>query len=116
MIIVLYQFELQVPFIFKSLVDGLTTLPESSIDLMSPATTICHPVFMMAAPVTMVLGYGIARSSALASQELRNAIFAYVAYDAIRTVSRRVFDHLHSLDMQFHLSKNTGIITYYYSF
>lgn len=41
--------------------------------------------------------------------ELRNAIFATVANDAIRQVSRNVFEHLHKLDLQFHLDRNTGI-------
>ena len=40
--------------------------------------------------------------------ELRNAIFATVANDAIRQVSRNVFEHLHKLDLQFHLDRNTG--------
>ena len=41
-------------------------------------------------------------------QELRNAVFAHVAQDAIRRVGRSVFDHVHNLDMQFHLTRNTG--------
>ena len=40
--------------------------------------------------------------------EWRNAVFAHVAQDAIRNVGRSVFDHVHKLDMQFHLSRNTG--------
>jgi ABC-type transport system involved in Fe-S cluster assembly fused permease/ATPase subunit len=35
-------------------------------------------------------------------------VFAHVAQDAIRNVGRTVFDHVHKLDMQFHLSRNTG--------
>ena len=31
-----------------------------------------------------------------------------VAQDAIRKVGRSVFEHIHSLDMQFHLARNTG--------
>lgn len=40
-----------------------------------------------------------------------NAIFSHVAQDAIRRVGRRVFDHVHKLDMQFHLNRNTGQVS-----
>ena len=45
-----------------------------------------------------------------AAAELRSAIFATVAHDAIRHVSNDVFTHLHALDMQFHLERQTGAL------
>lgn len=46
----------------------------------------------------------------LASQ-LRNVVFAVVAQRAIRRVARDVFEHLHDLDLSYHLAKNTGTVS-----
>lgn len=43
-------------------------------------------------------------------EQLRNAVFAVVAQRAIRRVARDVFEHLHDLDMSYHLAKNTGAV------
>ena len=44
-------------------------------------------------------------------QELRNAVFASVAQNAIRKVAASVFEHLLRLDLNFHLSRQTGGLT-----
>jgi ABC transporter ATM len=59
----------------------------------------------------MLVGYGAARAGASFCNELRNATFAKVAQGAIRGVALRVFDHLHELDLSFHLSRQTGAVT-----
>lgn len=43
--------------------------------------------------------------------ELRNAVFAKVAHDSIRRVSKRVFLHLHNMDLSFHLNRQTGVLS-----
>jgi len=43
--------------------------------------------------------------------ELRNAVFASVAQQSIRKIARNVFLHLHSLDLSFHLSRQTGALS-----
>ncbi len=87
----------QVPFFFKNIIDSLNT---TQVDLMT-----------MGVPLTMVLGYGIARSSALVLQEFRNVVFATVAQNAIRRVSQDIFTHLMFLDLQWHLSRETGAVS-----
>jgi len=54
---------------------------------------------------------GIARAGAAAMNELRNAVFGKVAQSSIRTVARNVFLHLHSLDLSFHLGRQTGALS-----
>ncbi|KAG5183176.1 iron-sulfur clusters transporter atm1, mitochondrial precursor [Tribonema minus] len=95
---------IQVPFIFKNLVDNL-----NSVDPAATAAVAADP--WTAVPIALVLGYGLARSTASGFQELRTTIFATVAQRAIRRVSRDIFMHIHALDLQFHLAKNTGVLT-----
>lgn len=54
---------------------------------------------------------GLARVGAGLFSELRNAVFANVAQGAIRRVARGVFSHLLSLDVGFHLTRQTGGLT-----
>jgi len=54
---------------------------------------------------------GLARTGAAAMNELRNAVFGKVAQSSIRTVARNVFLHLHSLDLSFHLGRQTGALS-----
>ena len=84
----------QVPLIFKSLVDSLNVPTEQ--------------LLTVAAPLGMVVGYGVARSTASLFQELRSAVFAKVVQTAIRDVARESFLKLHSLDLSFHLQRQTG--------
>lgn len=51
---------------------------------------------------------GAARICSTLFSELRNAIFASVAQRAIRQVARSTFGHLLSMDMGFHLTRQTG--------
>lgn len=51
---------------------------------------------------------GAARSGSALFSELRNAVFARVAQYSIRNIARQIFLHLHSLDLSFHLSRQTG--------
>lgn len=107
----------QVPFLFRNLVDTLTESQQniSSTGLISSTgTTIgfdIDPSMMASVPIALVMSYGIARASASGMQELRNAVFAHVAQDAIRRVGRSLFDHVHQLDLTYHLKRNTGTLS-----
>ncbi|KAI2512898.1 hypothetical protein MHU86_1444 [Fragilaria crotonensis] len=90
---------IQVPFLFKYLVDSMSSEALLAQD---------HVVSLSGMPLALVLGYGISRITMSGMNEYRNAVFAHVAQDAIRKVGRKVFDHVHQLDMQYHLSRNTG--------
>ncbi|KAI0095430.1 P-loop containing nucleoside triphosphate hydrolase protein [Hypoxylon sp. NC0597] len=89
----------QVPFYFKSIVDAM------NIDVGATGGTAA----MIAG--SMILAYGATRIGATVFQELRNAVFASVAQKAIRRVACNVFDHLLRLDLNFHLTKQTGGLT-----
>lgn len=89
----------QVPFYFKNIIDSM------NIDFAAMGGT----AFTVAG--SMIIAYGAARIGATLFQEVRNAIFASVAQKAIRNVARNVFDHLLRLDLNFHLTKQTGGLT-----
>ncbi|KAK5169049.1 Iron-sulfur clusters transporter atm1, mitochondrial [Saxophila tyrrhenica] len=58
-----------------------------------------------------IFAYGATRIGAAIFQEIRNAVFASVAQNAIRRVAGNVFEHLLKLDLNFHLSRQTGGLT-----
>ncbi|PNY06771.1 ABC transporter B family member mitochondrial-like, partial [Trifolium pratense] len=94
----------QVPFLFKLAVDWLNTATGNAAAVASNPTVMA----LFATPVSVLIIYGIARSGASAFNELRTALFSKVALRTIRLVSRKVFSHLHDLDLQYHLSRETG--------
>ena len=59
----------------------------------------------------IVLTDGAARAGSSLLSELRNAVFAKVAHDSIRRVSKKVFLHLHNMDLSFHLNRQTGVVS-----
>ncbi|KAF1816236.1 P-loop containing nucleoside triphosphate hydrolase protein [Eremomyces bilateralis CBS 781.70] len=89
----------QVPFYFKSIVDSM------NIDFAAVGGT----AWTVAG--SMVVAYGATRVGAVLFQELRNAVFASVAQKAIRRVACGVYEHLLRLDLNFHLSRQTGGLT-----
>jgi ATP-binding cassette, subfamily B, heavy metal transporter len=63
---------------------------------------------VLAVPVFLVVGYGVLRLFSTLFGELRDAVFANVTQRAIRRVALKVFEHLHSLSLRFHLDRQTG--------
>jgi len=61
-------------------------------------------------PLAVILAYGAFRLSSLALNQLRDALFARVAQNAVRTLALNVIQHLHSLSIRFHLSRKTGAL------
>ncbi|OUM69301.1 hypothetical protein PIROE2DRAFT_38333 [Piromyces sp. E2] len=87
-----------VPYFFKYAIDQLNAKPVPGSKLLT---------YIYAS----LIGYGVARLGANATQESRNAVFASVAQKAIRKASKSIFFHLHSLDCNFHLTRQTGALT-----
>ncbi|XP_050215459.1 ABC transporter B family member 25, mitochondrial [Mercurialis annua] len=100
----------QVPFLFKLAVDWLTTAAGNATALASFTTANSTAIALFATPASVLIGYGIARTGAAAFNELRTAVFSKVALRTIRQVSRKVFSHLHDLDLAYHLSRETGAL------
>jgi ATP-binding cassette subfamily B protein len=59
----------------------------------------------------LVVAYAVARFSAVLADNLRNAIFEKVGQEAARRLAARVFRHIHSLSLRFHLERRTGSLS-----
>ncbi|BDY04091.1 ABC transporter ATP-binding protein/permease [Ferrimonas sp. YFM] len=82
------------PFILKHIVDNLDGVGE-----MANVTAI---------PLALLLAYGLVRFSNVLFGELRDTLFGRITERAMRRVGLKVFRHLHSLDLAFHLERRTG--------
>ncbi|MEQ1815080.1 MAG: ABC transporter ATP-binding protein/permease [Nitrosomonas sp.] len=80
-----------VPLVLKEIVDALD-----------------QPRAMLVLPVLLLVSYGVLRLCSTLFGELRDAIFAKVTQRAIRRVANKVFMHLHTLSLRFHLERQTG--------
>jgi ABC-type transport system involved in Fe-S cluster assembly fused permease/ATPase subunit len=78
-------------------------LYKGAVDRLSPG----HAA-IIALPVALVIGYGLARVTAQLFAELRDAVFAKVGQRAVRQVALSTFRHLHALSLRFHLERQTG--------
>ncbi len=80
------------PFILKYIVDALDSEKSQ----------------LIAAPIALVLAYGLARFANVLLGEIRDTIFGRVTERAMRKIGLEVFRHLHKLDLDFHLNRRTG--------
>ncbi|MCH2058375.1 MAG: ABC transporter ATP-binding protein/permease [Thalassotalea sp.] len=81
------------PFILKDLVD---TLDQQNAD----------KIYLV--PLGLVAAYGLVRFSTVLFAEIRDTLFGHVTERAIRRIGLNVFKHLHRLELDFHLDRQTG--------
>lgn len=82
------------PFILKHAVDNLNTE-----DLATQLVVV---------PIALIIAYGALRLSSVLFGEIRDTLFGRVTERAMRRVGLKVFQHLHALDLDFHLNRQTG--------
>ena len=85
-----------VPIVLKDIVDAVTANPALAV---------------IAAPIGLVVAYGLLRVLSTLFTELREVIFARVTQQAVRRIALKVFEHLHALSLRFHLDRQTGGLT-----
>lgn len=81
------------PFILKDIVDILDSQQENRIYIV---------------PFALVGAYGLVRLTIVLFAEIRDTLFGRVTERAIRRIGLKVFEHLHKLDLDFHLNRQTG--------
>lgn len=82
------------PFVLKHIVDNL------NIDGASAT--------IMAVILSLIIAYGALRFANVLFGEIRDTLFGRVTERAMRRIGLKVFKHLHQLDLDFHLSRQTG--------
>ncbi len=83
------------PFILKYIVDALDAETHGAARALL-------------VPVGLVLAYGVARFANVLFGELRDTVFGRVTERAMRRIGLQLFEHLHKLDLDFHLNRRTG--------
>jgi len=83
---------LAMPWALKHIIDGVDRS-------LSPALVL---------PIAFVVFYGLLRFGSVFFGELRDALFSRITEHAMRHIGLRVFKHLHSLELAFHLDRATG--------
>ena len=83
------------PYVLKLIVDALDGSLQAQVTL----------------PLLLVLAYGALRFGSVFFGEIRDALFGRVTEHAMRQVGLKVFQHLHQLDLSFHLDRQTGGIS-----
>lgn len=86
---------LYLPYALKLIIDDLDPSLNSVITL----------------PLAFLLFYGALRFGSVFFGEVRDALFSRVTEHAMRKVGLRVFNHLHQLELSFHLDRQTGGIS-----
>ncbi|WP_423246905.1 ABCB family ABC transporter ATP-binding protein/permease [Spectribacter hydrogenoxidans] len=80
------------PIVLKRIVDSLDASQQEVIVL----------------PLAMLIVYGVLRLSTVLLGELRDLVFGRVTERAMRRLALRAFEHLHGLNLDFHLARRTG--------
>ncbi|ART80550.1 ABCB family ABC transporter ATP-binding protein/permease [Oceanisphaera avium] len=83
------------PFILKYIVDALDKGGEGNAQVLI-------------LPLGLLLAYGVVRFANVLLGEVRDALFGRVTERAMRRIGLTVFKHLHRLELDFHLNRNTG--------
>src|SRR6266446_1904043 len=80
-------------------------LYKQAVDALSPSNIV------VAAPVALIIAYGLARVMSQGFNELRNAVFAKVSQRAVRRLALTAFRHVHALSLRLHLERRTGALS-----
>ncbi|GAA3551650.1 ABC transporter ATP-binding protein/permease [Zobellella aerophila] len=63
---------------------------------------------VLALPLGLLLAYGTVRFANVLFGEIRDTLFGRVTERAMRRIGLAVFNHLHTLELDFHLNRSTG--------
>tara|TARA_R110000851_G_scaffold333421_2_gene513062 strand:+ start:123498 stop:125330 length:1833 start_codon:yes stop_codon:yes gene_type:complete len=103
-----WQFKWRVMLAMVCLVGAKVASVIAPLYLKDIVDQLDMPPTALVVPIGALLGYGLARLSTSIFGELRDALFARVTQGSVRTIATRVFRHLFSLSLRFHLHRQTG--------
>ena len=86
---------ISLPFLLKYIVDDLNNQQQRQLTLAS-------------VPLLLIVVYGAARFMNVMFNEMRDTMFGRVTERTMTRISLQIFEHLHALDLEFHLNRRTG--------
>lgn len=98
-IIITMSLNLSIPFLLKNVIQSLNEFH------LHPITTNYQSA------IVLLLAYGGVYTLSQVTLKTRQIIFYKVTEHAMRLFSLKIFNHLHNLDLKFHLQKKIGEIT-----
>ncbi|SIT39572.1 Fused permease/ATPase component of ABC transporter involved in Fe-S cluster assembly [Paraburkholderia piptadeniae] len=96
---------LGVPVVMKRIVDNLASVQH--LTALGRATN-APGIVLLGGVGLLVVAYAVVRLSTSLFTELREILFSKVTESAVRQLALKVFRHLHSLSLRFHLERQTG--------
>ncbi|SEJ22893.1 ABCB family ABC transporter ATP-binding protein/permease [Paraburkholderia diazotrophica] len=96
---------LGVPVVMKRIVDSLASVQH--LTALGRATN-APGIVLLGGVGLLVVAYAVVRLSTSLFTELREILFSKVTESAVRQLALKVFRHLHSLSLRFHLERQTG--------
>jgi ABC-type transport system involved in Fe-S cluster assembly fused permease/ATPase subunit len=81
-----------IPFVMKNIVDALDS----------------NQTQIIVVPILFLVMYGVLRLGTILFGEIRDTIFGRVTEHAMHRIGLKLFKHLHTLDLDIHLSRRTG--------
>ena len=100
----------QVPLYLKNIVNDANEVITNN-NLTDTLTNIDVNQITATIPLSVIVSYGIIRSSAYGFQELRNIIFSNVSDNTIRNISKVGFYNILQKSPSYHTNNKIGIIT-----
>ena len=96
---------LGVPIVMKKVIDSLSSIQHlTALGRAQDSAAI----ILISGVGLLVVAYAVVRLSTSLFTELREMLFAKVTESAVRQLALKVFRHLHSLSLRFHLDRQTG--------
>jgi ATP-binding cassette, subfamily B, heavy metal transporter len=108
----LWQFKLRVILAILALIaakSALLLMPLALKHIVDSLDSGQNTILVV--PVALLIAYGTLRFAGVFFGELRDALFGRITEHAMRQLGLRVFKHLHSLELAFHLDRQTGGIS-----
>ncbi len=96
---------ISLPFFLKYIVDTLDQNLGDNTVVNGPSVLDSE---LLLVPLALVCAYGAARFMNVLFNELRDTLFGRVTEGTMRQVGLKAFQHLHKLELDFHLNRRTG--------
>ena len=92
----------------KVLTVGMPFVYKWATDALAPGAVDPTRAQLLAAPILLVVAWGVVRVASNGFNQLRDALFAAVGQHAVRALATATFRHLHALSLRYHLQRRTG--------